>query len=97
MELRPKTILETLNALNAFHRPEFLERFLLCCEADFLGRGENRIRPYPQAQLMRKYFKAAQNIDTEALAKSGLSGKDYGEKLARFRLQAIKAVKTGMQ
>lgn len=95
VELKPKTILETLNAINAFHRPEFLEQFLLCCEADFLGRGDNKTRPYPQAKLLRDYFEAAHSVNTEVLEKSELSGKTYGEQLTQLRLQAIKELKSG--
>ncbi|MFC1664474.1 multifunctional CCA addition/repair protein [Pseudomonadota bacterium] len=97
IELKPKTILETLNAINAFHQEEFLEQFLLCCEADFLGRGANIDRPYPQAQRMREYFDAANSVDTTTLANSGVDGKAYGKQLSKLRLQAIERLKTEME
>lgn len=93
-ELKPITILETLDALGAFHRPQILAQFLLSCEADFLGRGDNRVRPYPQAQLMRDYFNACANVDREELNNSGLSGKAYGEKLVQLHLQAIEKLQS---
>jgi tRNA nucleotidyltransferase (CCA-adding enzyme) len=37
-ELKPATVLELFKSLDVFRRPERLEQFLLCCEADARGR-----------------------------------------------------------
>ena len=59
-EMRDATILEVLEACDAFRRPDRFERLLLACEADARGRGpELRQRPYPQADIMRSCLQAA--------------------------------------
>jgi hypothetical protein len=49
--VRPGTVLETLQCLDALRRSERLGLFLLACEADARGRAGLAERPYPQAAL----------------------------------------------
>ncbi len=88
--LRPRTILATLGALDAFRRPQRLEQFLLACEADYRGRAGLEQRPYPQAQLVRRAYAAAAAVAGGALAAQGLRGPEIGAALRRQRLAAIK-------
>jgi len=90
-ELRPGTLLETLEALDVFRRPERLEQFVLACEADFRGRTGYAERDYPQANLWRQAFKAARGVDTSVLAGSG-SGPEIAERLRQLRIAAIRQV-----
>jgi len=94
LELRPATVLETLEALDVFRRPERLEQFLLACEADFRGRPGYEQRAYPQADRFRRAVEAAKTVDTAgiAAAAAGGAGADIGEKIRRARIQAIDAV-----
>ena len=48
-ELRPGSVLELLESIDAFRRPERLEMFLHACEADFRGRAGFEARAYPQS------------------------------------------------
>jgi tRNA nucleotidyltransferase (CCA-adding enzyme) len=89
LELRPATVLETLEGVDAFRRPERLEQFLLACEADFRGRTGFEQRPYPQAQRFRRAFEAAKTVDTARIA-AAAAGADIGEKIRQARTQAIK-------
>jgi tRNA nucleotidyltransferase (CCA-adding enzyme) len=89
MELRDATLLETLEALGAFRRPERVEAFVLACEADFRGRTGYEDRPYPQAAVFRQLFAAAQAVDTTAIA-AGQSGPQVGEAIRRARIDAIR-------
>jgi tRNA nucleotidyltransferase (CCA-adding enzyme) len=66
-EARPVTVLQLLEALDAFRRPQQMEQFLLGCEADARGRTGFEQREYPQAELLRKAFTAARQIDITAL------------------------------
>ncbi len=88
-ELREATLLDTLEALDAFRRPERLEQFLLACEADARGRTGYEDRPYPQAEIFRRAFAAARAVDAAALA-AGLSGPAVAERLRRERIAAIR-------
>ncbi len=89
-ELRAATLLDTLEALDAFRRPERLEQFLLACEADARGRTGYEHQPYPQAEIFRRAFAAARAVDAAALA-AGLSGPAVAERLRRERIAAIRA------
>ena len=92
-ELRPGTLLETLEALDAFRRPERLEQFVLTCEADFAAApatpGATIRRPASGAGR----FGAARAVDTAALA-AGRNGPEVGERIRQARIAAIKMVMT---
>jgi tRNA nucleotidyltransferase (CCA-adding enzyme) len=91
-ELRPGTVLETLEALDAFRKPERVELFALACEADFRGRPGYETRPYPQGSLLRAAFTAAQGVDTSAVASGLQNGTEIGRRIREARIYAINAV-----
>jgi tRNA nucleotidyltransferase (CCA-adding enzyme) len=91
LELRPATVLETLEALDAFRRPERVEKFVTACEADFRGRPGYETRPYPQADVFRRAFQAARSVDAAAIATANQGG-DIGEKIRQARIAAIKTL-----
>jgi tRNA nucleotidyltransferase (CCA-adding enzyme) len=90
-ELRPATLLATLEAIDAFRRPERFELFLLACEADMRGRTGWEDRPYPQADRFRRAFEAARAIDTAAIAAGNkdADGTVVGKKIHDARIGAI--------
>ncbi|HQU17072.1 MAG: multifunctional CCA tRNA nucleotidyl transferase/2'3'-cyclic phosphodiesterase/2'nucleotidase/phosphatase [Chromatiales bacterium 21-64-14] len=90
-ELRPATVLDTLEALDAFRRPERFEGFLLACEADARGRTGLEDQPYPQAGQFRAFRRAAAAVETAALVQRGLAGAAIARELARLRVQAIES------
>jgi len=88
-ELRDSTLLETLEAIDAFRRPERVEGFVLACEADFRGRTGYEERPYPQADIFRQAYRVARAVDTAAIA-SGRNGPEIGEAIRLARIDAIR-------
>ena len=88
-ELRPATLLKTLEALDALRRPERLEPFLLACQADALGRLGHEHDAYPQADIFRRALQAAQGVQAREALNRGLQGKAIGEYLHRQRVRAI--------
>jgi tRNA nucleotidyltransferase (CCA-adding enzyme) len=91
-EMRPGTLLELLEAADAFRRGERFERLLLACEADARGRGaELRERPYPQAALMRRVREAAAaaRLDPRYAAEPG---PQVAERMRTARIAAIRDV-----
>jgi tRNA nucleotidyltransferase (CCA-adding enzyme) len=90
-ELRTATLLDTLEAIDAFRRPERIELFVLACEADFRGRPGYEARAFPQADLFRAAYAAARGIDTAAYA-AGKTGPAAGEAIRQARLAAMKPV-----
>ena len=92
-ELKPATLLDTLEAMDAFRRPERVEQFLLACMADARGRTGYEDAAYPQADIFRRAFDAARSVDTAAVARSGGKGPEIGEHIRRERIAAIKRLK----
>ncbi|MDP1708536.1 MAG: multifunctional CCA addition/repair protein [Gammaproteobacteria bacterium] len=91
-ELRPDTLLEKLEALDATRRPERFEQFLLACEADARGRTGYEDAPYPQADVFRQARDAYASIDPQPLAASGLKGEAIARQLRQLRIEAIRAL-----
>ncbi len=92
-ELTPKKILETLEALDAFRRPERFVDFLLCCEADAKGRTGFEKRDYPQAEYFQQALSLCQEITAAQVDKEKHQGKAIGEEIRRLRLTALKNYK----
>ncbi|MGH8130814.1 MAG: multifunctional CCA addition/repair protein [Steroidobacteraceae bacterium] len=88
-ELRPRTVLDLLEACDAFRRPERFRELLLAFEADYRGRGGWRQRPYPQAELLRSAQGKALATNLSDGDREGLSGEKIGELLRRRRLAAL--------
>ncbi len=89
-ELRPRTVLELLEACDAFRRPERFRELLLAFEADHRGRGGFRQRPYPQAELLQSAQEKAAAATLSAADREGLSGEKIGALLRRRRLAALR-------
>jgi tRNA nucleotidyltransferase (CCA-adding enzyme) len=88
-ELRPATILQLLEGVDAFRRGERFEDFLAACEADARGRLGRELDPYPQRELLRTARKAATAVDAAAIAAQGLGGEALREALRQARIRAI--------
>ena len=93
LELRPGTMLSTLEALDALRRPERFNQFLLACEADYKGRESCEDRPYPQADLLQAARNAAISVDPARLVASGIEGTALALALRNERLGAIRKLK----
>jgi tRNA nucleotidyltransferase (CCA-adding enzyme) len=91
-ELRPATVVDTLEAMDAFRRPERVDMFVTACEADFHGRHGCEEKPYPQAGLFRSVFAAARAVDTSAIAARGGQGPDIGARIREARIAAVRQV-----
>ena len=90
-ELRPVTILELFEKLDAFRQPRRLPQFLLACTADKRGRKGMENAPYPQAAYLTALFHAALEPKAQLLIDRGLQGSDIGAALRDERLKAIAA------
>ncbi|MDH4165953.1 MAG: multifunctional CCA addition/repair protein [Gammaproteobacteria bacterium] len=93
-ELRDTTVLEVLEAADAFRRPERFDKALLACEADARGRGpELRAQSYPQAQTLRECLRAAAAVKLDPEAMSQLAGPAIAAAIRRARVEAIRTVR----
>ena len=91
-EMRPDTILKTLQSLDAFRRPERFEQFLIACESDSRGRKGFEDKKPEQTEMMRSVYKAAAAIDTSELIQQGFEGASLGKQLHALRIEAIASV-----
>lgn len=88
MELRPGTLLELLERLDALRRPERVDAVLAACEADHRGRPGANERPYPQADRIRAALQAARSVDAGAVAAAGPQA-TIRERVHAARTQAV--------
>ncbi|MDR3388586.1 MAG: multifunctional CCA addition/repair protein [Rudaea sp.] len=88
-ELRPNTLLELFEKLDAFRKPERLRQFLLACEADKRGRLGLQDDDYPQAKYLLQLFYKASEPKAQPLIERGLQGPELGMALRRARLDAV--------
>ena len=93
LELRPATVLELLEKLDALRRPARLGPFLAACEADKRGRLGFEEAPYPQADYLRACLAAVQAVTAAPFAARGLTGTAIGEAMRKARVEAIAAVR----
>ena len=93
LELRPATVLQLLERLDAFRRPERLQRFLAACEADKRGRLGLSEGDYPQAAFLRAARDAAAAIDAKPFVAEGIAGPKLGEAIRAARIGAIRALR----
>jgi tRNA nucleotidyltransferase (CCA-adding enzyme) len=88
-ELTPATLVNTLEKLDAFRRPERFRDFLLCCEADARGRAGLEDRDYPQAEYFAGALQACTQVSVADLLAKGLTGAALGQALHQERIQAV--------
>lgn len=67
-ELKPSTMANMLQAVDAYRKPGRFEEFLQACACDFHGRPGYTIKPYVQADRFRKAYLAAKKVDAGAIA-----------------------------
>jgi tRNA nucleotidyltransferase (CCA-adding enzyme) len=70
LELRPGTVVELLERVDAFRRPGRFEEFLQACECDFRGRPGYPDKPFPAPAYLRQALQAAQAIDAAEVVRS---------------------------
>lgn len=93
-ELRAATVNKLFQDLDAYRRPERVEQFVQACQADATGRWGDEFQTYPQADIVRRYFKAAEAVDIKPLIEAGYEGQKLGQQIRQKRIRAIESIKT---
>lgn len=88
-EVRPATLLDLLENLDAFRRPERFEQFVIACEADARGRKGLEDRDYPQADRLRAALELAAGVRLDEAARAGLNGPQIAAKLRKERVSRL--------
>ncbi len=90
LELRPGTLVELLERVDAFRRPDRFEEFLQACECDFRGRPGYEDKPYPAPDYLRQALQAAQAIDAAEVARNADPAR-IREAIFQARAQSVAA------
>jgi tRNA nucleotidyltransferase (CCA-adding enzyme) len=88
-ELRPGTLLELLERIDASRRPERFEQLLQACLCDARGRTGYEDCEYPQVAYLREAARTMLEVQARELAESGLTGEAFGKELRKRRLDRL--------
>lgn len=91
LELKPSTIVSTLERVDAFRRPHLFEQLLLSCEADSKGRGV--VVMYPQSQLWRDALAVCVTVDVKDIVAQGHTGLQIKALLHQERVKRVQILK----
>jgi len=94
-ELRPGTVLDMLEGLDALRRPERFEQALTAFEADFRGRLGFEERDYPQAARLRRLLGAIKSVDASAIAAAEGDASRIPERIRDARIRALREAMRG--
>jgi len=89
-ELKPGTLVQLLEKMDAFRRPERFYQLLAACEADSRGRLGFEKNDYPQRAFLMKIFEVIKNVSGKPWIDKGLSGKAVAEAVHRERVEIVK-------
>lgn len=93
LDLRPATLVKLMRHLDALRRPERLEQFLLCCEADARGRTGFEKRDYPASPWLQTVLQRLRDTDVRDLVDGGLKGQKLGNAIERRHIERISELK----
>ena len=88
-EMNPKEILENLEKVDAFRRPERFKQFLTACESDSRGRAGYEEKEFAQAKYFLSALEISKNVNVDLLKNKGLKGKKLGEALRKERIKIL--------
>ena len=93
LELKPATVVKTLEQLDAYRKPERFEKFLLASEADARGRTGYENKDYPQGDYLRQALTVTKDIDIDKLRSLGFENMALANEIRKTRIKAVAALK----
>lgn len=96
LELKPATVVKTLEQLDAFRKPERFEKFLLASEADARGRPGYENKNLPQADYFRQTLAVSREVNVTELRDLGFENMALANKIKEVRIDAVKKLKATM-
>ena len=93
LELKPATVVKTLEELDAYRRPERFEKFLLASEADARGRPGYENREFKQGDYFRDAFQASLQVDVGELRAQGFENMALANKIREKRVDRVSEIK----
>jgi tRNA nucleotidyltransferase (CCA-adding enzyme) len=93
-EMSEKKVVDLLYDLDAFRNKNFLEDFIVCCHADFLGKNVAfRKEDYPQGDYLKKVRAHLAKMSTENIVKK-YSGELIQIKIREERISYLKRLRS---
>ncbi len=93
LELKPATVVKTMEQLDAYRKPERFEKFLLASEADARGRPGFEYRQFQQGDFFRRAFSASKTIDIQQLREQGYENLALANQIKQSRIDAVSEFK----
>jgi len=88
-ELKAKTILKVIEALDSFRRPERFAQYLLAGEADCKGRPGYEDLAVAEIPVFEQCFSAVQKVTAKPFVEAGLQGLEIAQALREQRINII--------
>lgn len=86
-------VLDLLERLDVWRRPQRLRTFTQLCQADSQGRKGYRDHPYPQADFLHRCYAATRDIRAQQVLQPGMSGMAIGRAIREARIECIHAIR----
>ena len=88
-ELKTETLLDALERLDAFRKPERFEEFLIACIADIRGRTGYEDCELAQVDYFRQAQKIINQLDLSEITQQKLAGPEMARTIREARLSAL--------
>lgn len=80
-------VVDLLEKLDGFRRPERVKVFINCCKCDFLGRKGFENRPFPRAEYLTAIFALCLGVKAKEFVDQGLSGPQIKDAIRAKRIR----------
>jgi tRNA nucleotidyltransferase (CCA-adding enzyme) len=90
-ELRPGSVVDLLERIDAFRKPDRVRVLALACNADKAGRLLSAEADYPQASALQHAFDRARAVRAAEVIKPGMAGEQIAQALHQARAQAVRS------
>ncbi|WP_343550716.1 multifunctional CCA addition/repair protein [Pantoea sp.] len=84
-----EALIALFDRIDAWRKPERVEKMALTSEADARGRAGLESLPYPQGDYLRQAFNLAQAVPTKEVVAAGFKGAEVREELTRRRVAIL--------
>ena len=88
-ELSAREVLNVIEGLDAFRKPQRFSQYLLACEADFRGRPGYENTDFPEKTAFQACFDAASEVSAAPFVNEGLQGPAIASAMADQRCRII--------
>lgn len=85
----PESIVNLLEKLDAFRKPERIKPWVMCCKCDFLGRKGFENRAFPRADYFLGIFSLCCTVTAKEFVEKGFKGKQISEEIHKHRVRLV--------